>query len=55
MVVCAEKQCVISNVECEDSEITQEEANSFMSGEVKKEEATPQQQEESADDLLADL
>lgn len=53
--LCAEKQCVISKTECEESEITQEEADTFMSGEVKKEEATPQKEEETADDLLADL
>ena len=52
--VCAERLCVISKVECEDSDITKEEADTFMTGEL-KEEATPQKEEETADDLLADL
>lgn len=53
--IIAEKQCIINNVECEESEITKEEAESFMEADVKKEEAAPQKSEQSTDDLLADL
>ncbi|KAK7091978.1 hypothetical protein V1264_009592 [Littorina saxatilis] len=53
--IIAEKQCLVSKMECEESDISKEEADTFMAGEVKKEEATPQQEETTADDLLADL
>ncbi|XP_076457066.1 X-ray repair cross-complementing protein 5-like [Babylonia areolata] len=50
-----EKQGLISKVECEESEFSKEEADTFIADEVKKEEAAPAQEEETADDLLADL
>lgn len=49
------KQGLISMDECPDSEFSKEEADSFVAGQPKKEEAAPAQEEETADDLLADL
>lgn len=49
------KQGLISKPECEDSSITKQEAETFLAGEVKKEEAAPQKEEETTDDLLMDL
>jgi hypothetical protein len=54
-LIFAEKQCIISQAECKESEISQEEADAFMDTDAKKDERAPPQPDQSADDLLADL